>query len=173
MNEEAKTWIECLNLQPHPEGGWYRETYRASRRIPAGTFGVDFEGARAASTAIYYLLTPGTMSAFHRVASDELFHFHAGDPLVQHRIHPDGTHERIELGLEIDAGQSPQAVVPAGVWQGAYVRDGGAYTLVGCTVAPGFDFADFEMGRREELLRRFPQHAAVIQRLTGDPSSAS
>ncbi len=147
--------VERLGLAPHPEGGFYRETFRAPRDI----------GGRAASTAIYFLLPAGAFSAFHRVASDEVWHDYDGDPLELHTIDERGAHAIARLGRDLDAGERPQHVVPAGVWQAA-APIGSRYALCGCTVAPGFDFADFEMPPRAKLLAEFPQHAAIVTRLT-------
>jgi predicted cupin superfamily sugar epimerase len=123
---------------------------------------------RAASTAIYFLLPAGTFSAFHRVTSDEAWHHYDGDPLDLHLIAEDGAHTVVALGRDFARGERPQHVVPAGVWQAAAPR-GDRYALCGCTVAPGFDFADFEMPSPEDLRARFPPHAEIIARLTREP----
>lgn len=154
MDQEAAEIIQRLQLQPHPEGGFYRETFRA----PLTVTGSNGE-SRAASTAIYFLLPAGGFSAFHRVRSDEVWHHYAGDPLELHLIAPDGRYEFVLLGDEC-----PQYVVPAGVWQAA-IPARTRYVLCGCTVAPGFDFADFEMPARSVLEARFPQHSALFARL--------
>lgn len=156
--------IDSLGLARHPEGGWYRETYRASGSIPGPLLPEPFAGERSYATAIYFLLERGDVSALHRLKSDELWHFHAGAPLTVHVITPGGDYSSLRLGSEPAAGETFQAAVPAGCWFGA--ETAGAYSLVGCTVAPGFDFADFELGQRAELLRRFPAHAGIIRRLT-------
>lgn len=158
--------IASLGLARHPEGGWYRETYRAAGTIPGALLPERCAGERSFSTAIYFLLERGEVSALHRIRSDELRHFHTGAPLTVHVITPAGEYYTLKLGSDPAAGETFQAVVPAGCWFGA--ETGGAFSLVGCTVAPGFDFADFEMGRRLDLLGRFPDHAAVIRRLTGE-----
>lgn len=150
--------IERLDLKPHPEGGYYRESYRAEGKI-AGS-------GRSYSTAIYYLLEGEARSRLHRIASDEVWHFYMGDPLVVAEIDPSGSLKETTLGTDLKAGQSLQHVVPARRWFGAYLPKGSGYSLVGCTVAPGFDFADFEIGNREELLRRYPEAKAAIDRLT-------
>ena len=155
--------ISQLDLQPHPEGGYYRETHRDGLDLPAGAVGRD--GPRSAATAIYYLLGPGDISAFHRIASDEVFHFYAGDPVMMVQLTKRGA-ETIVLGPDLPAGQRPQVVVPGNVWQGLHLCEGGRFVLLGCTVSPGFDFADFEMGRRDELLSAFPNEAEIIGRLT-------
>lgn len=149
----AEYWIERLGLKPHPEGGYYAETYRAAQTLPNG---------RPVATAIYFLLEHGNFSALHRLSSDEMWHFYTGDPLMVHLIEPMGAYRVLRLG----PGQSFQGVVPAGCWFGATVETPGGYALVGCTVAPGFDFADFELAEREALTRLYPQHRALIERLT-------
>ena len=143
----AQDWIKALRLAKHPEGGYYRETYRSTATI----------GDRAVSTAIYFLLPAGEVSALHRIKSDELWHFYGGNSLTIHSIA--GRYSTIELSAD-----NPQAVVPAGNWFGATVETG--YALVGCTVAPGFDFRDFEIADRTALLAAYPQHRQVIERLT-------
>jgi predicted cupin superfamily sugar epimerase len=156
--------VRQLGLQPHPEGGYFRETYRAGESIAAGRLDRRYGGARATSTAIYYLLEAGQRSALHRLKSDEIFHFYAGDPLQIIEIAPDGGLTETLLGADLAAGAIPQHVIPAGAWFGALPT--GRFTLVGCTVAPGFDFGDFELAEAAPLLAAFPQHAAWIRRLT-------
>jgi len=156
--------IADLALTRHPEGGWFRETYRAAGTIPGTLLNGEETDARAFSTAIYFLLERGDISTLHRIKSDELWHFHAGAPLIVHVITPEGDYYALKLGSNPAAGEMFQGVVPAGCWFGAETT--GNYSLVGCTVAPGFDFADFEMGSRPDLLSRFPAHAGIIRRLT-------
>jgi predicted cupin superfamily sugar epimerase len=170
--EAAQQWIERLNLEPHPEGGWYRQTYRASLMLPHAAL-PGFAGDRAASTAIYFLLEGDQFSAFHRLRSDEVWHFYAGSGLVVHVITPNGEHQQILLGSNAASGEQFQGVVPAGCWFGSSLRQPNTYALVGCTVAPGFDFADFEMAKREELAAQYPQHRNIIKRLTRDKETAS
>jgi predicted cupin superfamily sugar epimerase len=163
----AEDIIRLLNLQPHPrEGGWFRETYRAGEQIPASGLPTRYGTARSAGTAIYYLLTPDTISPLHRVASDEIFHFYLGGPVRMLQLLPDGQGKTLVLGPDLAAGQSPQAVVPQGVWQGCYLEPGGTFGLLGCTVAPGFEYADYEDAPRAELLARYPAFADMICRLT-------
>ncbi len=162
----AADWIRDLGLLRHAEGGYYRETYRASLALPAEALPGDCHGGRSASTAIYFLLEAGDISALHRLRADELWHFYAGDPLTLHLLFNDGTYERQSLGPRPEQGQSFQVVIPAGTWFGATVEAPGAYALTGCTVSPGFDFDDFELGVRSELLARIPQHGDLIRRLT-------
>lgn len=154
--------ITLLELQPHPEGGFFRETYRSPGQLGLGPDGTH----RSASTAIYFLLPAGVFSAFHLIRSaDEVWHHYGGDPVEIHQITPDGAHRVAVLGSRLDGGERPQIVVPAGAFQAAVAR-GTSFALCGCTVSPGFDFADFAMPPRDDLLARFPQHAEVIRRLT-------
>ena len=162
----ARYFIDKLRLQPHPEGGYFRQTYRSEIVISREALPAGFSGSRAASTAIYFLLDGKDFSAFHRLRSDEVWHFYAGEPLLVHVIDPGGEYFRIHLGHEPEAGQVLQAVVRAGCWFASHVADWKSFALVGCTVAPGFDFEDFEMGKREELVARYPQHRELIERLT-------
>jgi uncharacterized protein len=150
-------WVQALGLQPHPEGGYYREMYRATAQVETA------RGPRSAGTAIYYLLPRGTFAAWHRVASDEVWHFYEGGPLTLYLLGAGGL-ERVVLGREVARGERPQVVVPAGVLQAAAPE--GAYTLAGCTVAPGFDFADWEMPSREALVALHPEHAQVLRRFS-------
>ena len=166
MTRTAAKWIASLGLAPHPEGGFYRETYRAREVIDGDHLPARFGGARALSTAIYFLLPADQISALHRIKSDEIWHFYAGSSLTLTLIHPDGRLAMHRLGPDPERGESFQALVPAGCWYGAAVDDPHSYALVGGTVAPGFDFADFEMGDRETLLASFPEHRQTILRLT-------
>jgi predicted cupin superfamily sugar epimerase len=161
---EVADIIARLELAPHPrEGGYFRETYRADE---AAAPAARYAGARSAATAIYYLLTPATVSALHRLASDEVFHFYAGDPVEQLRLHPDGRGEIVVIGNDIMRGLRPQTVVPRGVWQGARLAPGGRFALLGCTVAPGFDYADYGEGERADLVAAYPQFRDLIATLT-------
>jgi uncharacterized protein len=162
----AEELVELLNLIRHPEGGWFRESYRSAEVIPAAFLPERFAGERSYCTSIYFLLKRGDMSALHRIKSDELWHFHAGTGLTVHVITPEGERLQLKIGRDLAAGEAFQAMVPAGCWFGAEVTGAGEYCLVGCTVAPGFDFADFEMAGRDELLRRYPAHAEMIRRMT-------
>jgi len=164
--KESICWIEKLGLIPHPEGGWFRETYRSTETIQAVGLPARFGGDRSCSTAIYFLLESGQFSALHRIKSDELWFFHAGSPLLIHCLSEEGQHQAITLGSNLGQGDKFQAVVPAGSWFGAQPLTFDSFSLVSCTVAPGFDFADFEMGERDELLLLFPQHREVIMQLT-------
>jgi len=164
---EAAAIIDALGLVPHPkEGGWFRETFRAAETL--GAFAGRYPGPRAVSTAIYYLLTPATFSALHRLASDEVFHFYAGDAVEQLRLHPGGRGEIVTIGNNLAAGQRPQVLVPRGVWQGARLVPGGRYALLGCTVAPGFDYADYESGNGASLAADYPEFAGRIATLAAE-----
>ena len=165
-DKTARYWIEKLQLEAHPEGGYFRQTYRSDVMIAREALPAGFAGARAASTAIYFLLEGENFSAFHRLRSDEVWHFYAGDPLVVHVISPEGSYSSILLGCELEAGQVMQAVVLAGCWFASHVADWSSFAVVGCTVAPGFDFEDFKLGEREELVARYPQHRVLIEGLT-------
>jgi predicted cupin superfamily sugar epimerase len=163
----ADELIALLNLSPHPaEGGFFAETYRCDEGVAADALPLRYGSPRSFCTAIYYLLTPHTFSAMHRLRSDEVFHFYAGDPVEMLHLRPDGTGELFILGSDIGAGMRPQLVVPRGVWQGARLKPGGSYALLGCTVAPGFDYADYQAASREELLRAYPTYRELILALT-------
>jgi uncharacterized protein len=164
---DAKGIIERLELKPlEIEGGYFRETYRSSDMIAQHCLADRYDGRRNVCTAIYYLLTPETFSALHRVKSDEIFHFYAGDPVEMLQLHPDGHGEHVTLGGALDKGCLPQCIVTRGVWQGCRLAEGGSFALMGTTVAPGFDYADFELASRRELTRQFPRFEKEIFRLT-------
>jgi len=157
-----------LGLEPHPrEGGWFRETWKARETIPQEVLPAGrYSGSRAAGTAIYYLLEPENFSEMHKLASDEVFHFYLGDTVEMLQLDPDGTGKRVVLGQEVASGQRVQTVVPQGVWQGTRLIDGGKVALLGCTVSPGFDYADYVSGKREELVRGWPEWEKLIGKLT-------
>lgn len=158
--------VQRLQLQPHPEGGWFRETYRAAESIAASALPRRFGGERSISTAILFLLEAGQCSRLHRIQADEVWHFHAGDPLIVVEIGVDGRLKTTRLGGDLAQGAVYQHVVPAGVWFGAAPAEGGRFALVGCTVAPGFDFADFELADRDRMLAEYPAHQDWIRRLS-------
>ena len=183
----ASAWIRLLRLRPHPEGGYYREAYRSPETISAGSLPGRYGSRRSFSTAIYFLLAAGQYSAFHRLKSDEIWHFYDGAPIDIFVISPGGKLARIRLGNNPAAGEEPQRIVRAGSWfaaaiaiqngkslpamlriplQAGRIQNQKSYSLIGCTVAPGFDFADFEVGRREELCAKFPRHARLIANFT-------
>lgn len=153
-------------MQKHPEGGWFAETYRSPEGLAGHALPPRYGGPRAFATAIYFLLEGHEFSAFHRIASDEGWHFYAGAPLLLWQIGESGQLSQLRLGPDPDQGQVFQAHVPAGSWFAASPEDPASYTLLGCTVAPGFDFADFELASREALSRQYPQHSSLITQLT-------
>ncbi len=166
MKTTAAYWRDHLRLIQHVEGGSFRETYRAPLEIAQNALPASFSGARAASTAIYFLLEDGEFSAFHRIAADELWHFYDGTTLHIYEIKPDGDLVVHRLGRECHQGDRLQVLISAGSWFASSVEETGGFTLAGCTVAPGFDFADFELANRAKLSSEFPQHAGLIALLT-------
>lgn len=146
--------IRELHLEPHPEGGYFRQTYLAG------------PSEKPLATAIYFLVTAESFSALHRLDTDEIYHFYFGDPVEMLWLHPDGRCERPVLGTDLKTGARPQLVVPPGVWQGSRVSAGGSFALFGTTMAPGFTFDGFEMGEREALLAAYPQHGELVRRYT-------
>jgi len=165
----AERLIKLYNMKPLPgEGGYYAETYRAPESIGSPALPGRYGSDRSISTAIFYLLTPDTRSLIHTVGSDEIYHFYLGDPVKLVLIHPSGTIKVIFLGQDVRAGQFVQAVVPAGIWQGSLLLEGGQFALMGVTVAPGFEFEDRNPGKRDELLEQYPQHRDIIVSLTED-----
>ncbi|MCK8492216.1 cupin domain-containing protein [Spirosoma sp. RP8] len=162
----AAYYVQKLQMEPHPEGGYFAETYRSAETISHSALPDRFSGNRAFGTAIYFLLESHHVSALHRIQADEIWHFYAGGPLDVFVIDPTGELTVIRLGNKLEQGDVFQAVVPAGCWFGSKPAEGSAFSLVGCTVAPGFDFADFEMADRATLLEEYPQHRAVIEQLT-------
>lgn len=162
----AKYWIEKYNMQAHPEGGYFAETYRSAESIPHDALPKRFKGERNFSTGIYFLLESHQFSALHRIQADEMWHFYYGVPLNVFYIDKQGFVQTIKLGDNPENGEVFQAVVPAGVWFGSKPAQPDGYSLVGCTVAPGFDFSDFEMASREKLQNDYPQHKEIIGLLT-------
>lgn len=164
MHPEAERLIIDLDLQRHPEGGWYRETWRTDLRVPAP------QGTRSAGTSILYLLAGGAVSHLHRLPGDEVWYLHRGGPVDVRLLSGDGEHT---LRLEGE-GPTPvfQAIIPGGCWFGGELADPDGFALLGCAMAPGFDFADFELGRRADLLAEFPASADLITRLTPEEESS-
>lgn len=165
MTDTAAYWIDALGLAPHPEGGYFRETYRSPVMIAATALPAGFGGSRPASTAICFLLKGSQHSALHRLRADEVWHHYQGSSLTLHQIQPDGTAIEVRLARPGTAGAAFQHVVPAGCWFGATVDDPRSYALVGCTVAPGFTPDDFELGEPGVLIAKYPQHEQLIRRL--------
>ncbi len=158
----AEQLIAQYALTTHPAGGYYKEFYRSNIALPASSLPACFGGERSASTAIYFLLQQGDFSAFHRIKSDEVWHFYVGDTLLLHILHTDGQLETVHLGNGVSTEHMYTAVVPAGTWFASEPAPNAAFSFVGCTVAPGFDFADFEMADATELCNQYPQHAPFI-----------
>ncbi len=156
--QRARELIEKFHLKSHPEGGFYAETYRSAEMIP----GKD----RNLLTSIYFLITGDSVSRFHRIQSDECWYFHEGSPLLVHSILENGEYQVTQLGLNPDQGEVPFHVVPARTIFGSHLKNDEGYAFVSCAVAPGFDFADFELFSSEELLKTYPEHAVVITKLT-------
>ena len=164
--KNAQYWIEKLNLQKHPEGGYYRETYRCLDTVNNDHSLLRYNGKRNASTAIYYLLCDEEFSAFHRLESDEIFHFYSGSSLVVHIITSQGDYQAIKLGNNPEKNEVLQLVIPHHCWFASAVSQPNSYSLIGCTVAPGFDFSDFTLAKKEDLITLFPQHQAIIEKFT-------
>jgi len=165
VSSKALHWVNQLQLVEHPEGGWYKEVYRSEGSIASSSLPDRFDGERSYATSIYFLLSSDVFSAFHRILSDEIWHFYAGDGLLIHEIDAAGRYSVHQLGSDIFGGDVFQLVIPAGSWFASEVKPGGNYGLVGCTVAPGFDFRDFEMASGFALSSRYPKHSEQILRL--------
>jgi predicted cupin superfamily sugar epimerase len=161
LNKDAKYWINKLNLQEHPEGGYFVETYKSEKFVNLP----EYDGPRHACTAIYYLLVRDQFSSFHRMKSDEIWHFYAGSRLSLHIIETRNRRlQEVKLGADVDNGGLFQTVVKSGYWFAASVDDHDSYSLVGCTVSPGFDYCDWELGDMETLARMYPQHKSIIEK---------
>ena len=166
MMFDADYWINKLQLTPHVEGGAFIQTYCSDLSISQNQLPVTFHGPRPVSTSIYFLLKQNQFSAMHRIAADELWHFYYGDPLTVYEIDTTGNLLEHHLGNNPENNEDFQCIIKAGSWFGSKTKEGGEYSLVGCTVSPGFDFDDFELGERIELLGLYPQHEAIIKTLT-------
>ena len=158
MHKEAARLVKKLGLEEHPEGGYFKQTYRSDTIVNVEGYG----GPRNISTAIYYMLVGGQFSAFHRIRSDEIWHHYAGDSITLYAINDGGKMSKIKIGKN----GTPQAVIKAGTWFAAALDNKRSYCLLGCTVSPGFDYRDWELGKRNELVRMYPQHRALIERYT-------
>jgi len=161
-----KSLVEKFNLLPHPEGGFFKENYRSVETIPKSSLPKRFDGSRNYCSAIYFLLEQGSFSAFHKINSDECWHFYAGSSLLIYVIHLNGKLQIIKMGNNVNEGEQFQAVVPAECWFASEPAKYSAYSFVGCTVAPGFDFNDFELAKAIALSKLYPQHKLLIDRLT-------
>ena len=159
--KDANYWIDKLELQLHPEGAYFKETYRSKENL------INKNGKlRSAATGIYFLITGDNFSAFHKIQSEEIWYFHGGSPLSVYVLLPNGELDILQIGNDIDKGQTPQAVVPAGCWFASKVQVPNSYSFVGCTVTPGFDFEDFVLANRQELIDEYPAHHDLIKQLT-------
>lgn len=163
---EAENIAIKLQLLPHPEGGYFKETYRSDGSIDPTNLSDDISGIRNYATAIYFLLTSDTFSAFHRIKQDEIWHFYKGSPIKLHVISAEGVYTHVTISNNLENGEIPQYVVNAKDWFAAEVIGSNSFSLLGCTVSPGFDFKDFELAERNELTSTFPQHSAIIEKLT-------
>jgi predicted cupin superfamily sugar epimerase len=158
---------QLLQLRPlELEGGFFRETYRSHWQLPQEQLPEGVQGTRSIGTAIYYMITPETFSSLHRLPGTEIFHFYLGDPAVMLQLHPDGEIQTVTLGHDLVAGHQPQVVVPGGVWQVCKLVLGGAWALMGTTMYPGFDYADYGTGVRDELIAQYPDFAEMIRQYT-------
>ena len=162
----AKYWIEKLNLQQHPEGGYFKEVYRTGEIIPKHSLHERYTGDRDHSTSIYFLITSSEFSAFHIIKSDETWHFYTGSSVAIHKIDETGKYSAVKLGSNPENDEVFQYTIPHGTWFAAAVDEADSFALVGCTVAPGFHYDDFELGEREKLIKSFPQHKEIIRRFT-------
>lgn len=166
MNSKKEKIIQLLDLKPHPEGGFYKETYRSEGFISQNALPSGYTGNRSYATGIYFMLTAGTFSAFHKIHQDEMWHFYDGSAIELHMISEDGTHSCVHIGRNLENNEHLQYVVPGGVWFASRVISGAEFALLGCTVSPGFDFADFELPNTSEMTAMFPQHETIIRELT-------
>jgi predicted cupin superfamily sugar epimerase len=165
MGHDPQYYVSKLGLAPHPEGGYYKRTFESKERTSDQELDVEFEGKRKLYTSIYFLLTSNDISHFHRLKSDELWYYHAGSPLTIHIIGENGVYNEIKLGLNLDKGEVPQALVPKNAIFGSSVIDMDTFSLVGCMVSPGFEFQDFELFTQQDLLSHYPQHKDIIMKL--------
>ncbi len=167
IEKTAEYWVEKLNLQAHPEGGYFNETYRSAEQIEGCELPSRYGSSRVFGTSIYFLLTTESVSNFHRLASDEIWHYHQGGGAIIHMISEEGELTSQQIGPEFEAGESLQVVIPRGSWFAAEVKRN-SFILVGCTVAPGFEFGDFELADRDALSSAYPQHRTLISRFTNN-----
>ena len=164
--ESIKNTVKLLDLKPHPEGGYFKETYRSAGEIQSESLDPSYKGNRSYSTCIYFLLTSDNFSAFHRIKQDEIWHFYEGSPIRLHMISETGVHSEHIIGKDLTKGERPQFVVPGGCWFASEVVNDHSYSLTGCTVSPGFSFEDFELKSRKELTDLFPHLKSIIAKLT-------
>lgn len=163
---QASTLVKKLDLQPHPEGGYFKEVYRSDELIKQDGLPDRYTSARCFSTSIYYMLEGEQFSAFHKLQSDETWHYYLGSPIVLHLISSEGNYSKTILGQNINEDEVLQFTILNETWFAAEVKDKSSFSLVGCTVAPGFDFADFQFGKRDELTKLFPSQSEIISKFT-------
>jgi predicted cupin superfamily sugar epimerase len=166
MNKKAKEYIKKLQLKPHPEGGYFKELYRTGEFILPDRLPKRYKSSRTFSTSIYFLLEGNQVSSFHRLKSNELWHFYDGSALIIYTIDEDRGLKKIKLGKNSNEGESFQAQIKHNCWFAAELIDKYSFALVGCTVSPGFEFEDFELGKRDELMKQYPEHKDIIKKLT-------
>jgi len=166
MNDKAGFYISKLQLNPHPEGGYYKEVYRSDEIIEAVHLPVRYKSSRAFSTSIFFLLKNDQVSMFHKLKSDEIWHFYDGCGVKIYVIEKNGIKREVLLGNKLEQGELPQVIINKNSWFGAELLNKSSFCLIGCTVSPGFEFKDFELGEREKLLKLFPQHENIIKKLT-------
>ncbi len=162
--DDVKQMLQLVPLEM--EGGFFRETYRSRWNLSGEYLPQTYSGSRSIGTAIYFMVTPETFSVLHRVPGTEIFHFYLGDPAIMLQLLPDGTSRTVTLGTDLVNGQQPQVVVRGGVWQGCQLAPGGKFALLGTTMSPGFDYADYQNGDREQLAAQYPDAAELIRRYT-------
>jgi predicted cupin superfamily sugar epimerase len=158
--------IKKYNLEKHPEGGYYSETYRSIETISKENLDTRYTQSHSYGTCIYYLLTSETFSEMHQLETDEIFHFYLGDPIEMLQLYPDGKGKYVVIGNDISQDMSPQVIVPRGVWQGSRLIKGGEFALLGCTLAPGFEFVDYKSGKKADLIQKYPDFKDSITALT-------
>ena len=163
--KSAQYWIEKLELQPHPEGGYFKEVYRSEDSVLAGGLPERYSSDRSLGTSIYFLLKGDQISSFHRLRSDELWYFHAGGAADIHLIDPEGELSLKTIGPDVEAGESLQVAIPRGCWFSAELKGSTDFILVGCSVYPGFDFEDFELADAQKLIQEYPNHAELIKKM--------
>ncbi len=162
----AEFWINNLDLQAHPEGGFYKEIYRSNEFVENINLPDRFETKHSFFTSIYFLLNQNQISAFHKLQADEIWYYHKGSALVIHIISPEGNYHKVILGLKLKSGENPQVVIPHNHWFSAELLNKSTYSLISCSVSPGFEFSDFELGKREQLLSEYPLHKNLIKKMT-------
>lgn len=165
-NNDADYWIQKLSLSPHPEGGYFKETFIASDIINTDNLQRNYKGPKKAYTAIYFLLRSSQVSRLHRLKSDELWNYHYGSPITIHIIDSNGNYCEKKLGPNPDNKESFQIIIKGGCWFGVTVDEKNSYSLTGCFVSPGFDYIDFELAKREKLIKKYPEHSSIIKKLT-------